>query len=104
MTSSYIGMVCVLRLWSIYVYVSEYVHRCTTDVEKWYEVYDSVFAYLMNGWKTEVSVGVASYSSVDEWIDVGGGSLCINITCALGVCTLKEMVGILIVSFAPVQV
>ena len=45
--------------------MSECVHRCTTDVEKWHEVYDSVFAYLMNRWMTKVSMGVASYGSVD---------------------------------------
>lgn len=55
--------------------MSDCVHRCTTEVEKWYEVYDSVFAYLMNGWMTKVGVGVASYGSVDEWIDIGGGSI-----------------------------
>ena len=55
--------------------MSDCVHRCTTDVEKWYEVYDSVFAYLMNGWMTKVGVGVASYGSVDEWIAIGGGSI-----------------------------
>ena len=55
--------------------MSERVYRCTTDVEKWYEVYDSVFAYLKNKWKTKFGVGVASYGSGDEWIDVGGGSI-----------------------------
>ena len=57
--------------------MSECVYRCTTDVEKWYEVIDSVFAYLKNKWKTncKFGVGVASYGSVDEWIDVGGGSI-----------------------------
>jgi len=79
-------MVCV-RVYGAYtyIYVSECMRRCTTDVEKWYEVYDSVFAYLMNGWMTKVGVSVASYGSVDEWIDVGGRSICVNIS--MSVCT-----------------
>ena len=74
MTSSciYSYGVCSASMEHIRIYLSERVYRCTTDVEKWcvcvMEVYDSVFAYLMNGWMTKVGVGVASYGSVDEWI------------------------------------
>ena len=57
--------------------MSERVYRCTTDVEKWYEVIDSVFAYLMTRWMTKV--GVANYGNDDEWIDVGGRSTCVTL-------------------------